>query len=127
MNVDYSCYEGLTVWGLPEVVMQRGRILVENALRHTPPGTRVDVSASAEDGLAVLTVRDEGPGVPDTEREHIFQRFYRAGGGKASGSGLGLAIARTAALRNGLRIALRNRSDDERGGTGLVARVYLSG
>ena len=98
-RLDLDVPDPVPALGDYERVLQIGRILVENALRHTPPGTRVDVSASAEDGLAVLTVRDEGPGVPDTEREHIFQRFYRAGGGKASGSGLGLAIGRELATR----------------------------
>jgi signal transduction histidine kinase len=84
-----------------ERVLQIGRVLVENALRHTPAGTRVEVRAAAVDGRAALSVRDEGPGIPDADREHIFQRFYRAGGPKASGSGLGLAIARELAARMG--------------------------
>ncbi len=80
-------------------VLQVGRILVENALRHTPAGTRVEVRTGTADGLATLSVRDEGPGIPTDQLEHVFQRFYRAAGGKASGSGLGLAIARELATR----------------------------
>jgi two-component system, OmpR family, sensor kinase len=91
-----------------ERVLQIGRILVENALRHTPAGTRVDVRASAVDGRSVLSVRDEGPGIPTTDREHIFQRFYRAGGPKASGSGLGLAIARELATRMGGKLSVES-------------------
>ena len=75
-------------------IAQIGRILVENALVHTPPGTRVRVTATAEDGSAVLSVADDGPGVPSEEREQIFERFYRSGAARSSGSGLGLAIAR---------------------------------
>jgi signal transduction histidine kinase len=80
-------------------VLQIGRILVENALRHTPEGTNVLVSAGERDGRAVLAVRDDGPGVPEANREHLFERFYRADGEQASGSGLGLAIASELAVR----------------------------
>jgi signal transduction histidine kinase len=74
-------------------ILQITRNLVENALKHTPAGTNVTVEAVWEDGRACLRVRDDGPGVPERDREHLFERFYRADGGKASGSGLGLAIA----------------------------------
>jgi len=80
-------------------VQQIARILVVNALRHTPGGTRIDIGSGETDGRAFLTVRDTGPGVPAEDREHVFERFYRAGGGKASGSGLGLAIASELAQR----------------------------
>ncbi|MGH3090841.1 MAG: sensor histidine kinase, partial [Gaiellaceae bacterium] len=80
-------------------VQQIVRALVENALRHTPPGTAVEVAASSRDGRACVSVRDDGPGVPADDREHVFERFYRAEGGKASGSGLGLAIASELASR----------------------------
>ena len=80
-------------------VQQIVRALVENALRHTPPGTAVEVAAGSRDGRACVSVRDEGPGVPADDQEHVFERFYRAEGGKASGSGLGLAIASELASR----------------------------
>ena len=75
-------------------VLQIGRALVENALRHTPPGTTVRIHASRDDGQAVLAVEDNGPGIPPDDAPHVFDRFYRADGALASGSGLGLAIAR---------------------------------
>ncbi|HYY33715.1 MAG TPA: ATP-binding protein [Gaiellaceae bacterium] len=80
-------------------VLQIGRILLENAIRHTPAGTSVLVTAGRDDGHAVLAVRDDGPGVPGADQARIFDRFYRADGGKASGSGLGLAIASELAAR----------------------------
>jgi signal transduction histidine kinase len=89
-------------------ILQIARILVENALRHTPSGTAVVVTAEPEDGNAALSVRDNGPGVPDRDHEHLFERFYRADGGKASGSGLGLAIARELAVRMDGAIELRS-------------------
>jgi signal transduction histidine kinase len=75
-------------------VLQIARNLVENALKHTPAGTNIVIEAAREGGSRALSVRDDGPGVPVGDQEHLFERFYRADGGKASGSGLGLAIAR---------------------------------
>lgn len=75
-------------------VLQIGRILVENALVHTPPGTHVRVEVAQEGGRATLTVADDGPGIPAEARDQVFERFHRLEGGRASGSGLGLAIAR---------------------------------
>jgi len=80
-------------------VQQIARAFVENAIRHTPDGTPVSVSVEERDGAAVLEVADAGPGIPEEDQEHLFQRFYRAAGGKASGSGLGLAIAAELASR----------------------------
>ena len=80
-------------------VQQIARAFVENAIRHTPPGTPVQVSVDEREGLAMLEVADGGPGIPEEDQEHLFQRFYRAAGGKASGSGLGLAIASELASR----------------------------
>jgi two-component system OmpR family sensor kinase len=74
--------------------LQIGRILVENALLHTPPETTVRVRAASRGGRAVLEVEDDGPGIPAEQREQLFERFYRLEGTRASGSGLGLAIAR---------------------------------
>jgi signal transduction histidine kinase len=82
-----------------ERVVQIGRILVENAMRHTPTGTPVEVAVWARDTRAILAVRDDGPGIPLEDQPHVFERFYRAGGGRASGSGLGLAIASELAAR----------------------------
>jgi two-component system OmpR family sensor kinase len=75
-------------------VFQIGRILIENALLHTPPGTAVRVRALQRDDQAVLEVEDEGDGVPPAQREQLFERFFRLDGTRASGSGLGLAIAK---------------------------------
>jgi signal transduction histidine kinase len=97
--------------GDAERVLQIGRVLVENALVHTPPGTSVRVSTATDGGRATLTVADDGPGLPAEAEERIFDRFYRLDGGRASGSGLGLAIAREVAEVMGGRIEF-----DARGG-----------
>jgi signal transduction histidine kinase len=74
--------------------LQIGRILVENALLHTPPGTPVRVSTATRNGNAVLEVTDAGGGIPAEQHEQLFERFFRLDGTRASGSGLGLAIAK---------------------------------
>ena len=94
--------------GDAERVLQIARILVENALVHTPPGTTVRVAATSDGGRAVLTVEDDGPGIPSDAFAHIFDRFYRLDGTLASGSGLGLAIARELAELMDGRIELES-------------------
>ena len=89
-------------------ILQVGRALVENALRHTPSGTAVEISAAEHDGRAALTVRDEGPGIALEAREHLFERFYRGDGERASGSGLGLAISFELARRMDGEIDVRS-------------------
>jgi signal transduction histidine kinase len=79
-------------------VVQILRNLVENAFVHTPPGTRVVVRAERARGGVMLSVEDDGPGVPGEQLGHVFERFYRGDGSRASGSGLGLAIAHELAL-----------------------------
>ena len=90
-----------------ERVAQIMRILLDNALRHTPEGTHVTVTAGRSNGHAAFAVSDTGPGVPEVSRDQLFERFYT--GDKASGSGLGLAIARELAERMDGRIALASR------------------
>ena len=81
----------------PDRVAQIMRILLDNALRHTPSGTDVEISAGREDGQVRIAVADAGPGLEDATRRHAFDRFFTADG--ASGSGLGLAIAKELAER----------------------------
>jgi len=90
-------------------VLQIVRILVENAFRHTPAGTRVELGVESADGRAVLTVHDDGPGIPAEALGHLFQRFYRAEGGQTSGSGLGLAIAGELARRMDSALKVESR------------------
>jgi signal transduction histidine kinase len=74
-------------------VLRIGRAIVENALVHTPSGTSVRITAHADGHRAALEIADDGPGVPAEQQQHLFERFYRVDGSRASGSGLGLAIA----------------------------------
>lgn len=89
--------------------LQVCRALLDNALVHTPEGTRVTLRAHAGREHAYLEVEDEGPGVPSVHAPHVFDRFYRAEGGVASGSGLGLAIARELASVMDGEVVLESR------------------
>jgi two-component system OmpR family sensor kinase len=83
--------------GDPDRVRQIIRILLDNALTHTPEGTDVTVTTYSANGRAELTVSDAGQGIPQRVQKRIFERFYTAD--KAGGSGLGLAIATELAQR----------------------------
>ena len=88
-----------------ERTLQVGRALIENALVHTPPGTRVRVIAAGN----ALIVEDEGQGIPAEHQEQVFARFTRLDGTRAAGTGLGLAIARELSERMGGELRLESR------------------
>ena len=79
-------------------IVQVVTALVSNALRHTPESASVELAVTRLDGRAVITVRDDGPGIPAEELDRIFERFYRVAPGRErsrGGSGLGLSIVRS--------------------------------
>jgi len=96
--------------------------LVDNALRYTPAGGRVDVTVSTEGGRPLLRVADSGPGIPAAERERVFDRFHRGGDADTPGTGLGLAIVKRVAERHGATVHLA----DGPGGRGLEAQVIFT-
>jgi two-component system, OmpR family, sensor kinase len=104
-----------------ERVAQIMRILLDNALRHTPEGTDVTVRAHRDNGAAELTVADTGPGLPAGARSKVFERFYT--GDAARGAGLGLAIARELAERMDGRLLL----ETERGSTAFTLELPSDG
>jgi two-component system OmpR family sensor kinase len=80
--------------------------LVDNAIRYTPVGGRIDLSASVKHAQAILQIRDSGPGIPMSEQARVFDPFYRVLGTDALGSGLGLSIVKTIADRIGAQLQL---------------------
>jgi two-component system OmpR family sensor kinase len=82
------------------------RNLVENAIKYTPAGGRIDVATLSEAGSALVRVDDSGPGIPPAERERVFDRFYRIAGSEQTGSGLGLAIVQAVAQRFDAQVSL---------------------
>ncbi len=97
-----------TALGDEERVRQIGRILLENALVHTPPGTAVRLRVVSENGQAHLEIEDDAGAISAAQAGQLFERFYRLEGTRASGSGLGLAIARELAELMGGRIEFRS-------------------
>jgi two-component system, OmpR family, sensor histidine kinase KdpD len=93
--------------------------LLENAAKHTPPGTPIDVGAEAGSGEVIAFVADRGPGLAPGEEETIFQKFYRGGAG-SGGIGLGLTICRGIVTAHGGKIWAENRP-----GGGAVFRLSL--
>jgi two-component system OmpR family sensor kinase/two-component system sensor histidine kinase QseC len=92
--------------GDPVALNLLARNLVDNAVRYSPSGSRVEVRVHQQAGAIVLEVDDAGPGVADGDRERIFDRFYRSAEATESGSGLGLAIVRSVANAHAATIRL---------------------
>ena len=97
--------------------------LVDNSLRYTPSGGNVDVSVDIINGRPSISVTDNGPGIPEQERERVFDRFYRCEQTEAWGSGLGLSIAKNIAEMHGARLRL----DSPVSGAGLVVTLGFQG
>ena len=98
---------GLAVEGDRELLTQMIANLVENAIRHTPEGTRIALAATSGPRGPVGTVADSGPGIPEPARGLVFQRFYRLDRSRSTpGSGLGLALVAAIAELHGIALAL---------------------
>ena len=99
--------------------------LLDNALRYTPSGGRIDVAITGESGAAVLSVSDTGPGIPAAARERVFERFHREPNPDdmtfGVGSGLGLSIVKRIADAHGATVTLDSGPD----GKGLVVRAHF--
>jgi two-component system, OmpR family, sensor kinase len=97
-----------SVWvrGQPEPLRILLRNLLDNAVKYTPDGGQVDITLAMPQGVASLAVEDSGPGIPEAERERVFDRFYRTPDARATGSGLGLAIVKAIAGRHGASVLL---------------------
>ncbi|MCX5977895.1 MAG: ATP-binding protein [Chloroflexi bacterium] len=115
----------LTISGDTDRLIQLVLGLVENAIRHSPAEGSVTIGTSVADGFATIWVDDEGPGVPLSERERIFEPFYRGAGQPRShgGAGLGLAIARSIATGHNGTIAAETAVG---GGARMIVRIPLA-
>jgi signal transduction histidine kinase len=92
--------------------LQVGRILhnlLDNALRHTPPGGSIEVRAAPQNGAVLVSVQDSGEGIPPEEIPRLFERFYSGGRGRSRSTGLGLAIAKGLVEAHGGRIWAESR------------------
>jgi two-component system phosphate regulon sensor histidine kinase PhoR len=114
--VDHRIAEdAATVTGDPAKLHDALRNLLENASNYSPPRSRIVMASERRDGKVVLTVEDEGPGIPEAELGRVFERFYRVdkarsrGGQDPGGTGLGLAIVRHLIELHGGRVTAANR------------------
>ncbi len=92
--------------GDPALLTALVRNLADNAVRYSPPASRVEIGVDAGDGVPTLVVDDAGPGIAPADRERVFDRFYRQSTGDEPGTGLGLAIVRGIAARHGASVEL---------------------
>jgi signal transduction histidine kinase len=105
---------------LPEVTLccDRARIesalcnLLDNAVKFTPPGGKVEIGAEQAEGILRLWVQDDGPGIRPDELSHIFERFYRGPDSPAEGSGLGLAIVHSVVQAHSGRVFVESQPDE---------------
>jgi signal transduction histidine kinase len=118
--LDVPELEEAPVRGDPDLLRQLLMILLDNAVKFTPPGGRVEVGTHRRDGQVTISVSDTGPGVDPERLTHVFDRFYRgdASHGRAPGAGLGLSIARWIADVHDATIAID--SDPGHGTTVVV-------
>ena len=91
------------------------RNAIDNAVRYTPAGGRVDISLAIDGEFALLAIEDTGPGIPPDLRERVFEPFFRVLGTRQSGNGLGLAIVQSAAEALGGSVELTERRDGQPG------------
>jgi two-component system OmpR family sensor kinase len=124
VDLGIEASEAATVIGDVNALRVMFSNLVDNATKYTPPGGRVDVSLHVEQGHPVVRIADSGPGIEPSERERVFDRFYRVGAGAnrvrtdVAGSGLGLAIVRRIATQHRAAVTL-----DESPAGGLLVSV----
>ena len=120
-EIDMSAVSGAGLEGDADQLKRAVRNLLHNAARHA--SRRVGVSLAETDGHVVLTVDDDGPGIPADQRDRVFERFARldrARVASAGGSGLGLAITRDIVLRHGGTIVI---DDSDSGGARFTVRL----
>lgn len=98
---------GVRVQGDRDLLLQLVVNLIENALQHTPPGSTIRLGLAMLDGRPEIAVRDDGPGIPSSERDNVFRRFYRLERSRTGpGSGLGLSLVAAIADLHGCQVTL---------------------
>ena len=120
IELELVCEDNVPVLGERESLVSMIDNLVNNAIKYSPPGGTVMVHVAHEGPHALLTVADQGPGIPAALRERVFDRFFRNPDQTQSGSGLGLAIVKSVVDRHGGEVTLGETAEG-----GLLATVRL--
>lgn len=122
LTLVFACPERLPLFGDRELVQQAIANLLDNALKFSPEGSAVQLSATAATGVIIITVADRGPGIPDADRARATERFFRGEAARNTpGAGLGLALVQAVALLHGGGVQLGDNAP------GLVAMLRLPG
>ena len=124
-DISISAPAGVEVEGVQDELHRLVLNLMENALRHTDPGTAVEATVERENGRVILAVEDDGPGIPPELHDKIFERFFRAHGDRSGSSGLGLAIVKAVAESHHGRVSLEPPLDGR--GARFVVRFPVRG
>jgi two-component system sensor histidine kinase TctE len=123
-NVDLGFDAGsqvAEVEGDPFLLREMLNNVLDNAVRYTQSGGQVTVRIARSAGGPIMSIEDNGPGIPASERARVFERFYRVLGSGAEGCGLGLAIVREIAQSHGAEVSLTPGA----GGTGTIATIFF--
>jgi len=118
----HSTSEPALIYGDPNGIEELALNLIENSILYTPPGGMVLIEVAVRNGTTTLSVEDNGPGIPQEERDKIFERFYRLPGTEKSGTGLGLAIVKEVVSSHKAKIDVLSGSS----GHGAVFKVSFS-
>ena len=121
VSLEIRADDRATVLADPARVVLMCSNLVDNAVRHSPPGGLITLSAALDGDMVRLEITDEGTGLHPDQFERVFERFYSVPGSNKTGNGLGLATVESVVKQLGGRVSLHNRSDR----SGLIARVLL--
>jgi len=124
-NISVSAPPGAEMEGARDELHRLTLNLLENALRHTDPGTAVEATVERRNGEVVLSVEDDGPGIPPELRDKVFERFFRGAGDRSGSSGLGLSIVRAVAGTHSGTVSLEEPLDGR--GARFVVRFPARG
>jgi two-component system OmpR family sensor kinase len=123
IDLGFEIIEPVATRGEPVMIATMIRNLIDNAVRFTPRGGRVDIGVYREGSDAVLQIEDNGPGIPSGDIDRIFEPFFRGSRPSENGTGLGLSIVKRIVDRLGGSVVLENLSSPAL--TGLRATVRL--
>jgi two-component system OmpR family sensor kinase len=120
-QITVSAPPGATVSGARDELHRLAVNLMENALRHTDPGTAIEATVERINGQVVFAVEDDGPGIPADLHDKVFERFFRGEGDRSGSSGLGLAIVRAVTESHAGNVTLEEPLDGR--GARFVVRL----
>ena len=126
IDLGFEIVETVTVRGQPVMLATIIRNLLDNALRHTPHGGRIDIGVYCQDGSAVLQIEDTGPGIATVDLERIFEPFFRGSRPAGEGTGLGLSIVKRIVENLGGRITLENMAGAGQSGVRATVRLPVA-